>query len=60
MPAQLAAARAFTHEHHLDNVEIFDQDAYHTTLPRASFDCTHVRFVFAPVGRDAEAARRKC
>ena len=51
---QLAAARAFVHEHHLDNVELFDQDAYHTTLPRASFDCTHVRFVFAPVGRDTE------
>jgi SAM-dependent methyltransferase len=51
---QLAAARAFVQENHLDNVEILDQDACHTTLPRASFDCIHVRFVFAPVGRDAE------
>ena len=33
---------------------ILDQDAYHTTLPRTSFDCIHVRFVFAPVVRDAE------
>jgi SAM-dependent methyltransferase len=51
---QLAAARAFVQEYHLDNVELLDQDAYHTTLRRASFDCIHVRFVFAPVGRDAE------
>ena len=51
---QLAAARAFVQENHLSNVEIIEHDAYHTTLPRATFDLTHVRFVFAPVGRDAE------
>ena len=28
---QLAAARAFVQEHHLDNVEVLDQDAYHIT-----------------------------
>ncbi len=54
---QLAAARDFIGENNLMNVEIAEQDAYHTSLPRASFDFTHVRFVFAPVGRDDELLR---
>lgn len=51
---QLAAARDFVHENKLDNVEILELDAYRTNLPRESFDFTHARFVFAPVGRDDE------
>jgi SAM-dependent methyltransferase len=35
-----------------DNVEIVEGDAYRTGLPDASFDLVHVRFLFAPVGRD--------
>lgn len=49
---QLAAARLLIEESGLTNVEIGDLDAYATGLPRESFDFTHVRFVFAPVGRD--------
>ena len=51
---QLAAARDFVYESKLGNVEILELDAYHTNLPRESFDFTHARFVFAPVGRDEE------
>jgi ubiquinone/menaquinone biosynthesis C-methylase UbiE len=51
---QLAAAREFVHESKLGNVEILELDAYRTNLPRESFDFTHTRFVFAPVGRDDE------
>lgn len=51
---QLAAARDYVHENKLENVEILELDAYHTNLHRASFDLTHVRFLFAPVGRDEE------
>jgi SAM-dependent methyltransferase len=49
---QLAAARDFVRESNLTNVKILELDAYRTSLPRESFDFTHVRFVFAPVGRD--------
>jgi SAM-dependent methyltransferase len=54
---QLAAARAFIQEAGLHNVEIVEQDAYHTAFPRESFDLVHARFVFAPVGRDEELLR---
>ena len=49
---QLAAARKMVEERGLHNVEIMERDAYNTGLPDVSFDFTHVRFVFAPVGRD--------
>lgn len=51
---QLAAARAHVLGQGLENVEVLERDAYHTGLPRESFDFTHVRFLFAPVGRDEE------
>jgi SAM-dependent methyltransferase len=54
---QLAAGRDFVQENKLTNVEILELDAYHTNLPHESFDFTHVRFVFAPVGRDEELLR---
>ncbi len=53
-PKQLAAARQFVQEAGLANVEVVEGDAYCTTLPRHSFDLVHVRFVFAPAGRDDE------
>jgi SAM-dependent methyltransferase len=49
---QLDGARGLVHEAKLANVEILERDAYATGLPRESFDFAHVRFVFAPVGRD--------
>ncbi|HXZ06241.1 MAG TPA: methyltransferase domain-containing protein [Ktedonobacteraceae bacterium] len=54
---QLAAARTFVEEAELRNVEVVKQDAYHTPFPRESFDLVHVRFVFAPVGRDRDLLR---
>ncbi|HEV2359545.1 MAG TPA: class I SAM-dependent methyltransferase, partial [bacterium] len=51
---QLAGARAFAKEAGLSNVEILELDAYHTRLPAQAFDLVHVRFVFAPVGREEE------
>src|SRR5260370_7683292 len=54
---QLAAARDFIQEAELHTVEIVEQDAYHTTFPRGAFDLFHVRFVFAPVGRDEDPLR---
>jgi ubiquinone/menaquinone biosynthesis C-methylase UbiE len=51
---QLEAARAYVQENGLRNVEIRKLDAYSTGLPDESFDLVHVRFLFAPVGRDEE------
>lgn len=53
-PMQLRGARAFVAEKPLANVEILEADAYASPLPADSFDLTHVRFLFAPVGRDAQ------
>jgi SAM-dependent methyltransferase len=50
----LGAAREYIHDQRLTNVELLELDAYHSQLPRESFDFTHVRFVFGPVGRDQE------
>ena len=49
---QLAAARAFVDEAELANVSIIEGNAFDTGLPAAYFDFVHVRFLFAPVGRD--------
>jgi ubiquinone/menaquinone biosynthesis C-methylase UbiE len=51
---QLAAARSFVEEAKLANVSIIEGDAFNTRLPAGSFDLVHVRFLFAPVGHDAE------
>jgi SAM-dependent methyltransferase len=53
-PMQLRGARDFVSENALANVEILEADAYASPLPADSFDLTHVRFLFAPVGRDAK------
>lgn len=58
-PKMLDASRAYVAEENLGRpatapVTLVQDDAYHTSLDPDSFDLTHVRFVFAPVGRDAE------
>ena len=53
-PVQLRGARAFVADNKLANVEIIETDAYASSLPDNSFDLAHVRFLFAPVGRDAQ------
>ncbi len=50
-PKQLAAARELAEREGLSNVEFVHADAYHTGLPRESFDLVHVRFMFTPLGR---------
>lgn len=54
---QLAAARAFVQQRHLENVEVVAGDVYGTGLPRSSFDLVHVRFVFSSAGRDEALLR---
>lgn len=54
---QLAAARRLIEIQQLGNTEIRELDAYASGLPDNAFDLTHVRFVFAPVGRDDELMR---
>jgi ubiquinone/menaquinone biosynthesis C-methylase UbiE len=54
---QLAAARAYAQELGRNNIELVEQDAYQTDFARGVFDFVHVRFVFAPVGRDEELLR---
>ncbi len=54
---QLAGAREYVKDSSLQNVQILERDAYRTSVPANSFDLTHVRFVFAPVGRDDELLR---
>jgi ubiquinone/menaquinone biosynthesis C-methylase UbiE len=51
---QLAAVREYVQSEALHNVEIMELDAYNTKLPDASFDLVHVRFVFAPAGREGQ------
>lgn len=54
---QLAGVREFVREAGLSNVEILELNAYRTELPPQAFDLVHVRFVFAPVGREDELLR---
>jgi len=51
-PKQLAAAREYVQSEKLGNVELMERDAYQSGIAGESFDLVHVRFVFAPVGRD--------
>jgi SAM-dependent methyltransferase len=53
-PVQLRGARAFVADNKLANVEIVEADAYASSLTDNSFDLAHVRFLFAPVGRDVQ------
>lgn len=56
-PLQLESARALVRERALANVVIKDADAYATGFAPGLFDLAHVRFLFAPVGRDPELLR---
>jgi SAM-dependent methyltransferase len=53
-PVQLRGTRDFVADNKLANVEILQADAYASPLPDGLFDLAHVRFLFAPVGRDAQ------
>jgi len=54
--AVLAFRAGFVAEEGLANIEILEADAYDcaAALPDGTFDLVHTRFVFAPVGRDAQ------
>ncbi|MBI1276893.1 MAG: methyltransferase domain-containing protein [Anaerolineaceae bacterium] len=51
-PKLLGAAKNFLEERGIYDVELIVGDAYHTNLPDNTFDLTHVRFLFSPVGHD--------
>lgn len=58
-PKMVEAALAYLSDEHLPSpetapIEVVQDDAYASQLLDAAFDLTHVRFLFAPVGRDAE------
>jgi SAM-dependent methyltransferase len=53
-PALLGALARWVEAEGFANVEMVEDDAFATGLPDASFDLVHVRFLFAPVGRDDE------
>jgi len=59
--AHAAAARAFSWEHKLGNVQIVHADARHTGLPGGTFDLVHTRLVLVNIPRPdqvvAEMAR---
>jgi ubiquinone/menaquinone biosynthesis C-methylase UbiE len=49
----LIAAETFAQRNQLQSVQLLARDAHCTGLPRESFDLTHARFLFTPVGRDS-------
>ncbi|NJR60985.1 MAG: class I SAM-dependent methyltransferase [Cyanobacteria bacterium CRU_2_1] len=56
-PRQLAAACDYVRDNQLENVDILEQDIYHTRLPREFFDLTHARCLFAAANHDEELLR---
>jgi SAM-dependent methyltransferase len=52
--ANISAAGEFVQSAGLNNVTLIQADAFQTNLPRESFDLVHVRFMFSPLGRDAQ------
>jgi SAM-dependent methyltransferase len=56
-PQHVAAARRRAAMRGLDNVTIVEGDAFHTGLPRASFDLVHARFLMAVAGRGDDLLR---
>jgi len=50
-PMQIAAARAGVQALGLGNVDIVNDDAFHSALRPHSFDLVHARFLAAPTGR---------
>ena len=53
-PIHLLAANKMIQENELHNVEVVFQDAYKNLLTCHSFDLTHARFVFTPIGQDSQ------
>jgi ubiquinone/menaquinone biosynthesis C-methylase UbiE len=53
-PVFLEHARAQARDRGLANVEFVQGDAYHTALPRGSFDLVHVRFLASTAGMPEE------
>jgi ubiquinone/menaquinone biosynthesis C-methylase UbiE len=51
---QLDAARSFVRETSLANVSIVEGNAFNSGLPANHFDLVHIRFLFAPIGRETE------
>lgn len=56
-PVMLEAARRWTAERGCGRVELVQGNAYHTGLPRASFDLVHVRFLAGTAGKPDELLR---
>jgi SAM-dependent methyltransferase len=56
-PKLIVAAKLVLAEQQVRDVELLELDCYKTGLADNRFDFTHVRFVFAPVGRDEELLR---
>jgi SAM-dependent methyltransferase len=54
----LSAAEQFVAAEKLTNVELKKLDVFAAELPAESFDCVHVRFMFAPLGRADELLRQ--
>jgi SAM-dependent methyltransferase len=61
-PLQLRGARELVASEALCNVDVLEADAYDTnaTLAGGTFDLVHTRFLFAPAGRDKDAAAWSC
>jgi SAM-dependent methyltransferase len=55
-PEMLAHARVSCDDDGLANVELVQDDLFASRLPAGAFDLVHARFLFAPLGRDAEIA----
>jgi hypothetical protein len=53
-PRSWSAAQSFVKEAKLANVSIVKGDVFNTGLRAGHFDLVHVRFLFAPVGRDED------
>lgn len=53
-PGQAEAARQYVHDNRLESVEIVESSAFDTLLECSTFDLTHARFMFAPLGHDED------
>jgi ubiquinone/menaquinone biosynthesis C-methylase UbiE len=56
-PGQLEAARQYVHENRLESVDVVESSAFNTALECGTFDLTHARFMFAPLGHDEDLLR---
>jgi ubiquinone/menaquinone biosynthesis C-methylase UbiE len=56
-PGQLEAARQYVRDNRLESVEIVESSAFNTSLQCETFDLTHARFMFSPLGHDEDLLR---